>query len=106
MRRFITTMTYGFLFVLLLCSLPTAIAENAKPNILFILADDVGYEGLNCYGGESYPTPQLDALASDGIQAMHCYSMPVCHPTRISLLTGCYPKDVGSPKWGSFPKRF
>ena len=45
--------------------LPIAIAENAKPNILFILADDVGYEGLNCYGGESYPTPQLDALASD-----------------------------------------
>ena len=106
MRRFITTMTYGFLFVLLLCSLPTAIAENSKPNILFILADDVGYEGLNCYGGESYPTPQLDALASDGIQAMHCYSMPVCHPTRISLLTGCYPKDIGSPKWGSFPKSF
>ena len=106
MRRFITTMTYGFLFVLLLCSFPTAIAENAKPNILFILADDVGYEGLNCYGGESYPTPQLDALASDGIQAMHCYSMPVCHPTRISLLTGCYPKDIGSPKWGSFPKSY
>ena len=58
-----------------------------KVNVLFILADDVGYEGLTCYGGESYPTPQLDGLAKSGIQALHCYSMPVCHPTRMALLT-------------------
>ena len=82
-----------------------ALELNAKekPNIIVILADDVGYEALGCYGGESYPTVHLDALAKSGMQAMHCYSMPVCHPTRVALLTGKYPTNVGRPKWGSFP---
>ena len=74
-----------------------------KPNIILILADDVGFEALSCYGGESYATPNLDALASGGLQGMHCYSMPVCHPTRIALLTGKYPSNINNPKWGSFP---
>jgi len=76
-----------------------------KPNVILILADDVGYEALGCYGGESYPTPHLDALAKGGLQAMHCYSMPVCHPTRIAVLTGRYPINVNSPKWGTFPAK-
>ena len=76
-----------------------------KPNVILILADDVGYEALGCYGGESYPTPNLDALAKGGLQAMHCYSMPVCHPTRIAVLTGRYPVNVNSPKWGTFPAK-
>ena len=77
--------------------------SEAKPNIIVILADDVGYEALGCYGGESYPTVHLDALAKSGMQAMHCYSMPVCHPSRVALLSGKYPTNVGRPKWGSFP---
>ena len=76
-----------------------------KPNVILILADDVGYEALGCYGGETYPTKHLDALAKGGLQAMHCYSMPVCHPTRIAVLTGRYPLNVNSPKWGSFPAK-
>ena len=105
MRIFIYKCIYVFfLLVPFFGSLQLVIGENKKTNILFILADDVGYEGLTCYGGESYPTPQLDGLAKSGIQAMHCYSMPVCHPTRMALLTGCYPKNIGSPRWGSFPK--
>jgi len=79
--------------------------NTQKPNIIVILADDVGYEGLSCYGGKSYPTKHLDSLAKSGLQAMHCYSMPVCHPTRIALLTGQYPTNVGNPKWGTFPAR-
>ena len=63
-----------------------AYAAN-QPNVILILADDVGYEALGCYGGETYPTPNLDALAKGGLQAMHCYSMPVCHPTRVAVLT-------------------
>lgn len=74
-----------------------------KPNIILILADDVGYEALSCYGGESYATPNIDALAASGLKGMHCYSMPVCHPTRIALLTGKYPSNIGNPKWGTFP---
>ena len=82
--------------------LPSAVGMD-KPNIIIIMADDVGYEALGCYGGESYKTVHLDALAKSGMQAMHCYSMPVCHPTRVAFLTGKYPRHVGSPKWGSFP---
>ncbi|MEQ9410177.1 MAG: sialate O-acetylesterase [Fuerstiella sp.] len=74
-----------------------------RPNVLLILADDVGREVLGCYGGESYPTPNLDTLAAEGQRYTHCYSMPVCHPTRICLMTGRYPAVLRNPKWGSFP---
>ena len=60
------------------------------PNILLIMADDVGVDVLGCYGGESYKTPRLDALAAGGMRFEHCYSMPVCHPTRITLMTASF----------------
>jgi len=78
-------------------------ADERLPNIVFILADDVGKEVLGCYGGETYHTPRLDALAKSGLRFEHCYSMPVCHPTRVCLLTGKYPFQLGNPRWGSFP---
>lgn len=74
-----------------------------RPNVLLILADDVGREVLGCYGGESYDTPCIDALAAGGKRFNHCYSMPVCHPSRICLMTGRYPVVLGNPGWGSFP---
>ena len=80
-------------------------AAERPPNILFILADDVGQEVLGCYGGESYPTPHLDELARTGMRFEHCYSMPVCHPSRITLMTGKYPKRHGPVTWGSFPPK-
>ena len=81
-----------------------AAEEDRPPNIIFILADDVGTEALGCYGGESYKTPRLDKLAAQGMKFTHCYSMPVCHPTRVCLLSGRYPFHLGNPKWGSYPK--
>jgi len=72
------------------------------PNVLLIMADDVGREVLCCYGGSSYETPQLDRLCRTGTRFDHCYSMPVCHPTRIALMTGRYPFRFGAG-WGSFP---
>ena len=80
------------------------VAAEPPPNIIVVMADDVGYEALGVYGGESYETPHLDALANSGLRGMHCYSMPVCHPTRITFMTGQYPKHVNNPKWGSFPR--
>ena len=77
--------------------------RDRRPNILLIMADDVGTEVLGCYGGRSFQTPHLDALAESGMRFRHCYSMPVCHPTRICLLTGRYPFRLGHPRWGSFP---
>ena len=79
-------------------------ADGPKPNILFILADDVGREVLGCYGGQTYQTPHLDKLAAGGMRFTHAYSMPVCHPTRVCLLSGKYPARLGNPRWGSYPK--
>ncbi len=75
-----------------------------KPNIVLILADDVGCEPIGCYGGESFATPNIDALAKNGMKFEHCYSMPVCHPSRIALMTGRYPFRFKAG-WGSFPKK-
>jgi arylsulfatase A len=74
-----------------------------KPNIVLILADDVGCEPIGCYGGESFATPNINALAKNGMKFKHCYSMPVCHPSRIALMTGRYPFRFEAG-WGSFPK--
>lgn len=63
----------------------------SKPNVLFILADDLGYADLSCYGRRGYVTPHLDALARNGVQLTHGYAnSPVCSATRVSLLTGNY----------------
>ena len=74
-----------------------------KPNVLLIMADDVGLEPIGCYGGESFDTPQVDALAGKGMRFEHCYSMPVCHPSRLALMTGRYPFRLKTG-WGGFPK--
>lgn len=84
---------------------PGAEDAAARPNILLILADDVGVEPLGCYGGQLYDTPRLDALARSGERFTHCYAMPVCHPTRVCLLTGRYPYRLGNPRWGTFPRQ-
>ncbi len=79
------------------------LAKASPPNILFILADDVGSEAIQCYGGESYTTPRIDQLAQQGMRFEHAYAMAVCHPSRICLLSGQYPFRMGHPDWGSYP---
>ena len=74
-----------------------------QPNIVLIMADDVGCEPIGAYGGERWKTPHIDALAKGGMRFDYCFSMPVCHPTRICLMTGKYPFRLKSG-WGSFPK--
>jgi len=74
-----------------------------QPNIVLIMADDVGCEPIGAYGGERWKTPHIDALAKGGMKLDYCFSMPVCHPTRICLMTGKYPFRLNSG-WGSFPK--
>ena len=61
-----------------------------KPNIVLILADDMGYECLGCNGSTSYQTPVLDNLARNGIRFEHCYSQPLCTPSRVKIMTGQY----------------
>jgi arylsulfatase A-like enzyme len=63
-----------------------------KPNIVFILADDLGWGDLSCYGRPDYTTPHLDQMALDGVRLTDCYSgSSTCSPTRMSLMTGRYP---------------
>ena len=77
-----------------------------KPNILFIMADDLGKEFISSYGAANIKTPNIDALAEHGMQFTNAYSMPQCTPTRVTLLTGKYPWRTGwvnhwdVPRWG------
>jgi arylsulfatase A len=70
------------------CAFPIS-AQN-RPNIVLILADDLGYECLGCNGGESYRTPHLDRLAATGIRFTQAYAQPLCTPTRLQMMTGLY----------------
>ena len=69
-------------------------AAVKQPNIVLILADDMGYSDLGCYGSE-IPTPNIDGLAEDGMRFTQFYNTARCCPTRASLLTGLYPHQTG-----------
>lgn len=62
--------------------------NSTPPNIVMILADDLGYECINSYGGTSYNTPHLTQLAQTGMQFENCHSQPICTPSRVKLMTG------------------
>ncbi|MHC4878504.1 MAG: sulfatase-like hydrolase/transferase [Planctomycetota bacterium] len=72
-----------------LCSLlPTETIAADRPNIVLIMADDMGYECVQANGSLDYKTPELDRLAANGIRFEHCYSQPICTPSRVKLMTG------------------
>ncbi len=76
--------------------------NGRPPNVLLIMADDLGYECLGAYGGASYNTPNLDHLAANGMRFDHCYSTPKCVPSRVNILTGRYGFRTGQ-EWGYIP---
>ncbi len=73
-----------------LCLLAACSSSPRQPNIILIMADDLGYETLHVNGGSSYETPNLDVLAASGIRFTRAYSTPLCTPTRVQLMTGKY----------------
>lgn len=82
---------------------------RSKPNFVFILADDLGWTDLACYGSTFHETPNLDRFAKTGIKFMQAYSAcPVCSPTRASIMTGKYPARIGLTDYlpGLQPKEF
>jgi arylsulfatase A-like enzyme len=93
-------MRFGLFFVagvLLAASVPLAAqpsAPVARPNVLIILADDVGFSDIGCYGGE-IRTPNIDALGAGGRRLTQFYNCARCCPSRASLLTGLYPHQAG-----------
>lgn len=77
-------------------SAATALGAQARPNVLFILADDLGWSDLSCYGAPFNETPRLDRLASEGVRFTQAYSAgSICSPTRASIMTGKYPVRTG-----------
>ena len=78
-----------------------ASAPAARPNILFILADDYGLDGVGCYGSDRFKTPNLDTLAQTGLRFETCYSTPLCGPTRCLFITGRYGFRTGGLSNGS-----
>src|SRR6476660_8373703 len=85
----------GVLALSLGLALPlTAAQRPARPNIILVLADDLGFSDLGCYGSE-IATPNLDRLATDGLRFTQFYNCARCCPTRAALLTGLYPHQAG-----------
>lgn len=81
-------------------ALEMAPEKARKPNVIFVLADDLGYKDLGCYGNTFIQTPNLDQLAKSGIRFTQAYAAsPVCSPTRASLMTGKYPARLGITDW-------
>lgn len=72
-------------------------ADPPRPNIVLILADDLGYADLGCYGSETIKTPHLDEMALEGLRLTSFYAQAVCGPSRAALMTGCYPIRVAEP---------
>ena len=84
------------LLLALLTSLHASDAAAAeKPNIIFILADDLGTGNVSCYGADNFKTPNVDSLAKSGLRFEHCYASPLCGPSRALLMTGRYAYHTG-----------
>src|ERR1700722_7591644 len=81
-----------FLILFLILFLPEAVFAVDRPNIIFLLTDDMGYADVGCYGGNLVPTPNIDQLAKDGTKFTQFYvAAPVCSPSRVGYLTGIFP---------------
>ena len=63
-------------------------ADGKKTNVILIMSDDTGYEVFGCYGSKQYKTPRIDELADTGMRFNHCYSQPICCPSRVKIMTG------------------
>lgn len=88
---------HRLLALLVLCS---SLASAAPPNIVFVLADDLGYGDLHCFGAQDVQTPNLDKFASEGLKLTNCYAAHAnCSPSRTAIMTGRTPTRVGVRDW-------
>lgn len=78
----------------------TSLAQDRPPSFIVILADDIGAGELGCYGHPEHRTPNLDRLAAGGAQFATCFTSPVCHPTRFTVMTGQYGFRTGVLNFG------
>lgn len=85
-----------FLFLFLSIGQISTAQKTKKPNIIFILADDLGIGNISCYGADNFKTPNIDKLASTGMRLTHGYTAPLCGPSRVLILTGRQPFRTGT----------
>ncbi|MEC8280162.1 MAG: sulfatase-like hydrolase/transferase, partial [Verrucomicrobiota bacterium] len=83
MRIFLILAFSGFIWL-------TVAASDQQPNVILIMADDLGQECIENYGGESYHTPRLSQLAQEGVWFSNAHSQPICTPSRVQIMTGKY----------------
>ena len=97
----------AFVSIAVLSGVASLIAAEpaSKPNIIFILADDLGIGNVSCYGADRFKTPNVDALAATGTRFTHCYATPLCGPSRCLLMTGRYAFHTGMTGNDSGPDR-
>ncbi len=97
--RWPSTTTRTMLLLLALIPLP-AVAEEVRPNVVLIVADDLGWADLGCYGSKFHRTPRLDRMAASGRRFTQAYAAcPVCSPTRAALMTGKWPARLHLTDW-------
>ena len=86
--------------IAIFCPYSISAGQITPPNVIVILVDDQGYYDLGCYGATEVKTPNIDAMANDGILFTDYYAAaPICSASRAGLLTGCYPRRVGNHIW-------
>lgn len=103
-KKILVSITFPIVISLFLlgysCSQNDQASEGQKPNVIFLLVDDLGWTDLTCYGSTFYETPNIDRLASGGMLFTNAYAAAsVCSPTRASILTGKYPARLNITDW-------
>lgn len=86
----VTAILRSLAFVLISIGLVAGARAADRPNVILIMADDVSWECFGCYGAQDYKTPNIDRLAAQGVRFQHCYSTPICTPSRVKIMTGKY----------------
>ena len=98
----------AFLSIILLLSMISTLEAQKKPNILFVITDDMGYGDLSLTGSKQVATPHIDRIATSGVTFTQAYvTGPVCGPSRCGLLSGMYQQRFGAElNWNDFPKHY
>jgi len=89
-----TVLAVGVFFMSILIAGSAPGADH--PNVILIMADDLGAEALGCYGSTLYSTPHLDRMAAEGMRFNNAYATPLCTPTRVMIMSGLYPNRTGT----------
>ena len=107
MKTSITKLCYSVISICIFLISCQKSRDNVPPNVLIIIADDLGWSQIGCYGSTFYETPNIDKLSKSGIRFSNAYSAAsICSPTRAAIMTGKYPARLDLTDFipGNFPK--